>query len=204
MRTAEAIGAGFKVAVLLGDGGTHFFKALDVEVDGAAADGAPTGHGDARHSSSGDERAKHERAGAHGFDNLVAGHGIGEGAATDGDAIVGAALTRSNFGAHGGKQFALGFNVADLGNVLERDLVLSEDGGGHAGEIRVLGSGNTDSAHEGIAAANYKFIHRTKNSVEWAGDYCLRMRKRRLASLCVDAGCHISIEKNPWRHTSSL
>src|SRR5665213_2680536 len=162
MRTTEAIGAGFKVTVLLGDGGAHFFKALDVEVDGAAADGAPAGHGDARHSRAGDERAEHERTGAHGFDNLVAGHGIGEGATTDGDAIIGAALPRRDFSAHGGKQSALGFDVADLGNVLERDLVLSEDGGGHAGQSRVFGAGNTDGAHEGIAAANYKFIHRTK------------------------------------------
>src|SRR6185312_9893085 len=47
VRALEAVGAGFEVAVLLGDGGAHGFEALDVEVDGAAADGAAAGHGDA-------------------------------------------------------------------------------------------------------------------------------------------------------------
>src|SRR5450631_643127 len=103
MRTAEAIGAGFEIAVLLGDGGAHFFETLDVEVDGAAADGTSTGHGDAGHSCAGDERAENKRAGAHGLDNFVAGNGVGESAATNGDAIVCTALARSDFGAHGGK-----------------------------------------------------------------------------------------------------
>ena len=72
MRAAEALGAGFEVAVLLSDGGAHLFEALDVQVDGTAADGAAAGHGDARHAGTGDERAEDERAGAHGLDDFVA------------------------------------------------------------------------------------------------------------------------------------
>ncbi len=67
----QAIGAGFEVAVVLGDGGAHGFEAFDVEVDGAAADGAAAGHGDAGDAGARDERAEDQRAGAHGLDDLV-------------------------------------------------------------------------------------------------------------------------------------
>ena len=66
----------------------------------------------------------------------------------------------ADFCAHGGEQFALGFDVADLGNVFERDVVLSENGGGHAGERGVFGAGDADGADERIAATNYEFVHR--------------------------------------------
>ena len=160
VRAAEAVGAGFKVAVLLGDDGAHFFQALDVQVDGPAADGAAAGHGDARHAGAGHQRAQHQGTGAHGFHDFVAGDGIGERAATDGDAIVGAAFALADFRAHGGEQLALGLDVADLGNVFERDLVLSEDGGGHAGEGGVFCARDADGAHQRIAAANDEFIHK--------------------------------------------
>ena len=61
VRAFEAVGAGFEVAVLLGDGGAHGFEALDVQVDGAAADGAAAGHGDAGDAGARDERAEHQR-----------------------------------------------------------------------------------------------------------------------------------------------
>ncbi len=54
----EPVGAGFEVAVVLGDGGAHGFEAADVEVDRAAADGAASGHGDAGDAGAGDERAE--------------------------------------------------------------------------------------------------------------------------------------------------
>ncbi len=70
--------ARFEVAVVLGDGGAHGFETLDVQVDGTAADGAAAGHSHAGDAGAGDERAKHEGAGAHGFDDLVLGDGVGE------------------------------------------------------------------------------------------------------------------------------
>ena len=84
--------AGFEVAVVLGDGGAHGFEASDVEVDGAAADGAASGHGDAGDAGAGDERAEDEGAGAHGLDDLVLGDGVGEDAALDAGAVLGAAV----------------------------------------------------------------------------------------------------------------
>jgi len=81
----------------------------------------------------GDERAEDERAGAHGLDDLVLGDGVGEDGAADAGAVLGAAVAEIDLGAHGGKEAALGLDVADLRDVLQDDLVLGEDGGGHAG-----------------------------------------------------------------------
>ena len=42
--------------------------------------------------------------------------------------MLGAAVARVHFAAHGGEQLALGLDVLDLGDVLEDDLVFGEDG----------------------------------------------------------------------------
>src|ERR1019366_6112860 len=47
VRAFEAVRASFEVAVILGDGCAHGFESLDVQIDGTAADGAASGHGDA-------------------------------------------------------------------------------------------------------------------------------------------------------------
>jgi hypothetical protein len=73
--------------------------------------------------------------------------------------VVGAAVAELDFGAHAGEQAALGFDVADLGNVFEDDLALGEDGGGHAWERGVFCSGDLDGAQEGVSAANDKLVH---------------------------------------------
>ena len=73
MRALEAVGAGFDVAMLLGDFCAHGFEAFEVQVDGTATDGAAAGRGDAGHAGAGDQRAKDERGGAHGLDDFVLG-----------------------------------------------------------------------------------------------------------------------------------
>ncbi len=156
---AVAGGAGFKVAVLLGDGGTHGFEALDVEVDGAAADGAAAGHGDAGDAGAGDERAEDQRRCAHGLDDLVLGDGVRQDGAPDVGAVLGAAIAELDLGSHGREEFALGLDVADLRDVFEDDLFLREDGGGHAGERGVLGAGDFDGSEEGVAAAYNELVH---------------------------------------------
>jgi hypothetical protein len=155
----ETVDTGFEVAVVLGDGRTHSFESFEVEVDGAAADGAASGHGDAGDTGAGDERAEDERGGSHGFDDLVFGDGVGEDGALDVGAVLGAAVAELDLGAHGDEQLALGLDVVDLGDVFEDDLVFGEDGGGHAGERGVFGSGDFDGAEEGIAAAYYELVH---------------------------------------------
>ncbi len=159
VRAFQAIGSRFEVAVLLGDGGAHGFEALDVEVDGAAADGAAAGHGDAGHAGARDKGPKHQRAGAHGLDDLVLGDGVGEDGAADGGAMLRAAVAELDLGAHGDEKFALGLDVAHLGNVFEDDLVFGEDGGGHAGERGVFCAGDFDGAEQRVAAADDELVH---------------------------------------------
>ena len=133
-RALEAVGAGFDVAVLLRDLRAEPFEALDVQIDGAAADGAAAGQRDAGAAAAGDQRAEHQRGGAHGLDQFVGGFGTGEIRAVDGGAVLGASVAEFDLGAHGGEQVARGLNVADLGNVFEDDRLVGEQSGGHAGE----------------------------------------------------------------------
>ena len=57
--------------MLLGDGGAHGLQAFDVQVDGAAADGAPAGHGYPGDAGARDQRPEHQGAGPHGLHNLI-------------------------------------------------------------------------------------------------------------------------------------
>ncbi len=161
VRAAEAIGSGFEVAVILRDDRPHGFERLEVQVDGAAADGAASGHRDPGHAGAGDERAEDERAGAHGLDDLVLGDRVREHGALDVGAVLGAAVAELDLGAHADEQLALGLDVLHLRDVLEDDLVLGEDGGGHAGERGVLCAGDFYGAEQGIAPAYYKLVHLT-------------------------------------------
>jgi hypothetical protein len=69
------------------------------------------------------------------------------------------AVAKLDLGSHAGEELTLGLDVADLGNVFEDDLILCEDGSGHAGEGGVFGSGDFDGAEERVAAAYYELIH---------------------------------------------
>ena len=184
VRALEAFGAGLDVAVLVADDRAHAFESLDVQVDGAAADGAASGHGDAGEAGAGDEGAEDQRRSAHGLDDLVFRGRVGEDAARDGSAMLGAAVAELDFAAHGGEQLALGLDVLDLGDVFENDFVFGEDGGGHAGQGGVFCAADADGAKQRIAAANYEFIHnlkpvfQIKSYFTWASGSCgLKVRR---------------------------
>ncbi len=119
----------------------------------------PPGHGDTGDAGAGDEGTEHQRAGAHGLDDLVLGDGVGENAALNASAMLGAAIAEIDLGTHGSEQFALGLDVADLRDIFEDDLIFGEDGGSHTREGGVFCSGNFDGSEEGIAAAYNKLIH---------------------------------------------
>jgi hypothetical protein len=152
--------AGFEVAVILGDGGAHGFKAFDVEVDGAASDGASTRHGDAGYAGARDERAEDERTGPHGLDDLVFRDGVGEDAALDTGAMLSATVAEFYLRTHGDEELALSFDVADLRNIFQDHFVFGEDRGGHAGKSGVLCARDFDGAEEGVSSAYDKLIHR--------------------------------------------
>ena len=144
-----------------------------MEIDGAGADGAAAGDGDARESHAGHQRAEDERGGAHGFDQLVAGFRIGaETGGADGGAVLGASVAEFDFGAHGGQQAALGFDVAHLGNVFEDDGFGGEQSGSHGRQRGVFSAADADGAEQRIASANDKLVHeispgRIRNEYEW-------------------------------------
>ncbi len=74
----EAVGGGFDVAVFLRDLCAETLETLDVEIDGAGADGAAAGQRDVGASATGDQRAEHESRGAHGLDQFVGSFGRGQ------------------------------------------------------------------------------------------------------------------------------
>jgi len=145
--------------VVLSDDGAHGFEAEDVQVNGTATDGAASRHGYAGDAGACDQWAEDQRTGAHGLDDLVFGDRIREDAALDAGAMLSAAVAEFYFCSHAGEKLALGLDVTDLGDVFEDDLVFGEDGGCHAWERGVFGSGDLDGAEERVAAAYYKLIH---------------------------------------------
>jgi hypothetical protein len=160
MCAMESRGTGLKVAVLLNDDRAHFFQALDVEVDGATADGATAGHSDASCAGAGDKRTENQRAGAHGLDDLITRYGIRECAAADCRAVTAFSLAQFDSSPHGSEQPAFGFDVAHLGDVLESNLVFSKDGRSHAGQRRILCTGNVNRANQRIAAVDDELVHK--------------------------------------------
>ena len=76
----DRIGGGFDIAVLLRDLGAQTFQTLDVQVDGAGADGASAGQRDAGAATARYQRSQDERGGAHGLDQFIRRFGSGESA----------------------------------------------------------------------------------------------------------------------------
>ena len=111
-----------------------------MQIDGAVANGATARLGNAGQATACHQGTQHQRRSAHGLDDLVLGGRVGEHAATDGGAVLGAAIAEFDLGAHGGQQFPLGLDIPDLGNILQHHFVFGEYRGGHAGQRGILGS----------------------------------------------------------------
>src|ERR1035438_269450 len=158
-RALEAVGAGFNVAVFLGDLRAQLFESFDVEIDGASSDGAAAGERDAGVATAGYERAEDQRGGTHGFDEFVGSLGSGECGAVDGGAVMSASVAELDFGAHGSEQVARGLNVADLRNVFEDNGLVGEQGGGHAGKRGILCAADADCAEQRLSAADDELVH---------------------------------------------
>ena len=120
VRALEAFGAGLDVAVLVADLRAHALKPLDVQVDGPAADGAASGHGDAGEAGASDEGSEDQRRSAHGLHDLVLRRWIGEDAARDRGAVLSASIAEFDLGAHRDEQLALGLNVPGTWGIFSR------------------------------------------------------------------------------------
>ena len=73
--------------------------------------------------------------------------------------MLGAAIAQFHLGAHGRQQFALGLDVAHLGNVFQDDRFFGKQGGGHGRKRGILGATDAHRAQQRIAAANDKLVH---------------------------------------------
>ena len=70
-----------------------------------------------------------------------------------------AAVSQFDFRAHGGQQFARGFNVAHLRDIFQNDGFVGEQGRGHGRQRGILGAADANCSQQRIAAANYKLVH---------------------------------------------
>ncbi len=71
-----------------------------------------------------------------------------------------AAIAEFDFRAHRCQQFALGLDVANLGNVFQDDGLVGEQGRRHGRQCGVLRTADTNGAQQRISAANHKLVHR--------------------------------------------
>ena len=149
-RALQPLGAGLDVAMLLGDGCAQPLQAFDVQIDGARADRASAGQGNAGASAARDQRAQHQRRGAHGLDQFIGGFGVARLSTADGSAMLGAAIAQFDLGAHGGQQLALGLDVAHLGDVFQDDRLIGEQRRRHGGQRGVLRAADANGPSSGL------------------------------------------------------
>src|SRR5450755_969626 len=126
--------------MLLRDSRTQLFQTAEMKIDRASSDGAATRQRDARGLHTRNQRSQYQSGGPHGFHQVVRSFSIDEIAARNGGAVLGASIAEFDFRAHGGKQVALGDDVADLGSIFENDRFIGEQSGSHGGEGGILGA----------------------------------------------------------------
>ena len=128
---AQAIRLRFDVAVLDRHRRAEAFQSLNVQIDGARANGAASGQRHASASEAGDQRTQHERGGAHCLNQFVRGFGIQHFVALNNCAVLRFSVAQFDGGTHRGQQVALGLNVANLRNVFQNDLLVGKESGSH-------------------------------------------------------------------------
>src|SRR5579885_1271047 len=146
-------------SILVADLRAHRSQPFDVQINGASANGAASGHRHARQTGAGNQRSHHQRRSAHGLHNLILGHRIRQQPATDARAVLRASIPKLNLCPHRDKQLALRLNVPHLRNIFKDHLVLGKNGRRHTRKGRVLGPAHANSTDQRIAAANNKLVH---------------------------------------------
>ena len=168
---------GLNIAVFRGDGGAHFFQGREMQIDGTRTDGAAAGKRDVGLTGTRDSGAESEDGSAHGFDEFVGRHSVGEGFGFDGEG-GGRKGRRGDMGRHEGEKLAHGDDVANLRDIVEGDRFACEEGGGHQRESRVFRAADFDSAVKRLATSNAEFIHFVASPVipRERGGGCRRLR----------------------------
>jgi len=132
-------------------------QALEVLIDGARADGAAAGQGDARPPPAREERPEDHHRGAHRLHELVGRLGRqGRGHA---HAHRPAVAAPADLAAHVREQAPHGAHVGEVGDVRDLVLALGEERGGHGGERGVLRAGDLHRSAHGDAAFDDDLVH---------------------------------------------
>ncbi len=148
------VDAGFDVAILDGDLGTHQFQAVHMQVDRAGTDGAATGQGDVGRAVAGSQRAQRQDGGAHGLDQLVRGHVVVHGTGQHGDVAVHLGGRAQHL-----QQLDGGTHVFETRYVGELNLFVAQQGGEQDRQGGVFGAGDGHFTGEGAGAGDLEFVH---------------------------------------------
>src|SRR6266478_8932994 len=151
LQAAAIANFGFNVAMGHGNFGAHFFERSEMQIDGPRADSAAAGKGNTRDAHAGHERAERKNRGAHRFHQFVRGLRVIQCGGANG-VIAGGDFGGGNGGAHKREQLAHGDEVADFGDVVDGDLVRSEQGSGHHRQRGVFRAADAHGSVQGFAA----------------------------------------------------
>lgn len=126
-----------------------------MEIDGAITDSATTGNTDDGLAALGEERAENADAGAHGFDDVVAGFALAfiadfdiEGAVEDratGDALAGW-IVAEDIATELTNELGHGIDIRKSGNTVEGGFPLGHEGGGDNRKRGVFAAADFDFA----------------------------------------------------------
>ncbi len=147
-------GAGFDIAAFKFDLRPHGLQPFEVEVHRAGADGIAAGQRDAGLAGARQQRAQHQEGGADFADDLIRGHGVGDGAAERETAAV-----RLHADAVLGEQGGHGGEVRQFGDVGQGQALIGEQAAGHERQGRVFGAGDGDGAVKRHTAGDANRVH---------------------------------------------
>jgi len=149
--------AAVDIAGVEAEAGAHLLQPLEVQIDGAGADGAASRHGDARLAHARQQRTEHEDRRAHLAHDVVGRLGAGDGAAERQRApVIADGFHRD---AVLGEEGAHGLDVGEPRHVGENEALVGEQAGGHQRQRGILGAADGDLAGERPAAADADTVH---------------------------------------------
>jgi len=152
----QPLGPSLDVPVVYRDGRSHLLEGLEVEVDGAGADGAAAGEGHPSPSLSSNQGTQHEHGGPHRLHEVVGRFEGGEG---PGLHLHGSADAEVHLGAEGGQHSAHGPDVAHFGDVRQDDALVGQERGAEVGEGGVLRPRDADGSLEGTSPDDADLVH---------------------------------------------
>jgi len=134
-----------------------------VQIDRPVADGAAAGQADRRLTVARQQRPKHKHGRAHLAHDVIGRDRRGDAAGFQGDdpaEILGPPALRGDRHAMLVQQVAHGVNVSEPRQAAQGQRLVGQQGAGHEGQRRVLGTGYGDAPLQGCTALHDQFVHR--------------------------------------------